>query len=108
MLLTDIPANLLSLGAIDFGILVDGTIVMMETILKRREDHPEETLETKSIAQRISEIAKPIFFSILIIIIAYLPLFAFERIEKKLFTPMAFTVGYSLLGALAAALIFIP
>lgn len=108
MLLTDIPANLLSLGAIDFGILVDGTIVMMETILKKREDHPEEPLDAKSISQRIAEVAKPIFFSILIIIIAYLPLFAFERIEKKLFTPMAFTVGYSLLGALAAALIFIP
>lgn len=108
MLFTDIPANLLSLGAIDFGILVDGTIVMMETILKKREDHPDEVLDSKTIAQRVSEIAKPIFFSILIIIIAYLPLFAFERIEKKLFTPMAFTVGYSLLGALAAALIFIP
>ena len=108
MWLTDIPANLLSLGAIDFGIIVDGTIVMMETILKKREDDPEAPLDEGSIAKRVSEVAKPIFFATLIIIIAYLPLFAFDRIERKLFTPMAFTLGYALLGALAAALILIP
>ncbi|AOM80505.1 efflux RND transporter permease subunit [Pedobacter steynii] len=108
MKLTNIPANLLSLGAIDFGIIVDGAIVMMETILKKREDHPEEVLEEKSIAERAFSVAKPIFFATLIIITAYLPLFAFERVEKKLFTPMAFTVGYALLGALAVALLLIP
>ncbi|RXM40278.1 CusA/CzcA family heavy metal efflux RND transporter [Chryseobacterium sp. CH21] len=105
---TDIPANLLSLGAIDFGIIVDGAIVMLETILKKREENSEETLEEKTINQRVIEVAKPIFFSTIIIITAYLPLFAFERVEKKLFTPMAFTVGYALLGALAAALLLIP
>ena len=105
---TDIPANLLSLGAIDFGIIVDGAIVMMESILKKREDNPEEELKEKSIAQRTKEVAKPIFFATLIIITAYLPLFAFERVEKKLFTPMAFTVGYALIGALLVALILIP
>ncbi|MDR0228987.1 MAG: CusA/CzcA family heavy metal efflux RND transporter [Flavobacteriaceae bacterium] len=105
---TDIPANLLSLGAIDFGIIVDGAIVMMESILKKREDNPDEELEEKSIAQRVKEVAKPVFFATLIIITAYLPLFAFERVEKKLFTPMAFTVGYALLGALLVALILIP
>ncbi|MDL2243508.1 CusA/CzcA family heavy metal efflux RND transporter [Bacteroidales bacterium OttesenSCG-928-J19] len=108
MWLTDIPANLLSLGAIDFGIIVDGTIVMMETILKKREDNPESPLEEQSIAKRASEVAKPIFFATLIIIIAYLPLFAFESVEKKLFTPMAFTLCFALLGALASALILIP
>ncbi|GHT64140.1 cation efflux system protein [Bacteroidia bacterium] len=108
MHLTDIPANLLSLGAIDFGILVDGAIVMMETILKKRESHPDEILKKKSILDRAVEVAKPIFFSTLIIITAYLPLFAFEHIEKKLFTPMAYTVGYALLGALAVALFLIP
>jgi cobalt-zinc-cadmium resistance protein CzcA len=108
MLVTDIPANLLSLGAIDFGIIVDGAIVMMETILKKREDHPEAIFEEQSILERAVEVAKPVFFSSLIIITAYLPLFAFERIEKKLFTPMAFTVGYALLGALAVALLLIP
>ncbi|MDM1495665.1 efflux RND transporter permease subunit [Myroides odoratimimus] len=105
---TDIPANLLSLGAIDFGIIVDGAIVMMESILKKREDNPDEELKEKSIAQRTKEVAKPIFFATIIIITAYLPLFAFERVEKKLFTPMAFTVGYALIGALLVALILIP
>jgi cobalt-zinc-cadmium resistance protein CzcA len=108
MKLTNIPANLLSLGAIDFGIIVDGAIVMMETILKKREDHPEAELDTLSIRDRVLEVSKPIMFSSIIIITAYLPLFAFERIEKKLFTPMAFTVGYALLGALAVAIFLIP
>lgn len=108
MYLTHIPANLLSLGAIDFGIIVEGAIVMMETILKKREDNPELELEEKSILERAVEVAKPIFFSSLIIITTYLPLFAFERIEKKLFTPMAFTVGYALIGALIVALLLMP
>lgn len=105
---TKIPANLLSLGAIDFGIIVDGAIVMLETILRKREDHPDELLEENSIAKRALSVAKPILFSTIIIITAYLPLFSFERVEKKLFTPMAFTVGYALLGALAVALLLIP
>ena len=108
MHLTNIPANLLSLGAIDFGIIVDGAIVMMETILKNRESHPTEELNEKSIFARVLEVSKPIFFASIIIITAYLPLFAFERVEKKLFTPMAFTVGYALLGALLVALFLIP
>jgi heavy metal efflux system protein len=108
MLVTNIPANLLSLGAIDFGIIVEGAIVMMETILKKREDHPDRELDEKSIVERTVEVAKPVFFSSIIIITAYLPLFAFERVEKKLFTPMAFTVGYALIGALAVALFLIP
>jgi cobalt-zinc-cadmium resistance protein CzcA len=108
MHITDIPANLLSLGAIDFGIIVDGAIVMMETILKKRESHPGETLTEGSVLDRAAEVARPIFFSTLIIITAYLPLFAFEHIEKKLFTPMAYTVGYALLGALGVALFLIP
>lgn len=108
MHLTDIPANLLSLGAIDFGIIVDGAIVMMETILRKREDHPDVELKEESVSKRAAEVAKPVFFATIIIIVAYMPLFAFERVEKKLFTPMAFTVGYALLGALAVALLVIP
>ena len=108
MHVTHIPANLLSLGAIDFGILVDGSIVMMETILKQRERHPDEPLEQANVSNRAREVARPIFFSTLIIITAYLPLFAFEHIESKLFTPMAYTVGYALIGALAVALLLIP
>ncbi len=108
MHLTDIPANLLSLGAIDFGIIVDGAIVMMETILKKREDSPGQPLTEKNIAKRVAEVAKPIAFATIIIITAYLPLFAFERVERKLFTPMAFTVSYALFGALLVALFLIP
>lgn len=105
---TNIPANLLSLGAIDFGIIVDGSIVMLESILKKREDHPHEYLKQKTIAQRAKEVAKPVLFATIIIITAYLPLFAFERVERKLFTPMAFTVSYALIGALLVALFLIP
>ena len=108
MHMTNIPANLLSLGAIDFGIIVDGAIVMMETILKKREDHPDKPLEEFSISKRVKQVATPILFSTIIIITAYLPLFAFERVESKLFTPMAFTVSYALLGALLVALFLIP
>jgi cobalt-zinc-cadmium resistance protein CzcA len=108
MFLTDIPINLLSLGAIDFGIVVDGAIVVMETILRKREDHPNDPLEETNIAQRVSEVIKPMLFSTLIIIVAYLPLFAFDRVERKLFTPMAFTMSFALLGAALAALMLIP
>ncbi|MEG1564173.1 MAG: efflux RND transporter permease subunit, partial [Bacteroides sp.] len=102
------PANLISMGAIDFGIIVDGAIVMMETILKKRESTPEEELSKEGVIRRATEVARPIFFSTLIIITAYLPLFAFEHIERKMFTPMAYTVGYALIGALAVALLLIP
>ncbi|MEG1607307.1 MAG: CusA/CzcA family heavy metal efflux RND transporter [Mucinivorans sp.] len=108
MKVTDIPANLLSLGAIDFGIIVDGAIVMMETILKKRESTPNEELTKEGVIRRATEVARPIFFSTLIIITAYMPLFAFEHIERKMFTPMAYTVGYALVGALLVALLLIP
>lgn len=108
MHLTGIPANLLSLGAIDFGILVDGAIVMMENVLKMREEEPDKPLDFKQSVKRMARVAKPVFFSTLIIIIAYMPLFAFQRIERKLFTPMAYTVGYALVGALLASLVLIP
>ena len=65
-------------------------------------------LDKTNIANRVAEVAKPIFFATLIIIIAYLPLFAFDRVEQKLFAPMAFTLSFALLGALATALILIP
>ena len=108
MHLTHVPANLLSLGAVDFGIIVDGGIVMLETILKKREDHPDENLDEVSTAERVKQVARPILFSTFIIITAYLPLFAFERVERKLFTPMAFTMSYAMLGALLVSVLLIP
>lgn len=108
MHLTHIPANLLSLGAIDFGIIVEGSIVLMEAILRRHEEHPSELLTPEAAAGAALQVARPIFFATLIIIMGYLPLFAFERVESKLFTPMAFTVGYALIGALITAMTLIP
>lgn len=108
MKLTGMPANLLSIGAIDFGILVDGSIVMMETILKKRERYPDEELTVDQVKKRAKDVARSIFFSTIIIITAYMPMFAFEHIERRLFTPMAYTVGYALLGALLTALLLTP
>ena len=98
--LTKVSANLLSLGAIDFGILVDGAIVVTEAILRRREAMPEEELSESEVKAAAVQVTRPIFFASLIIITTYLPLFSFQRAEAKLFTPMAYTMGYALFGAL--------
>ena len=108
MATTKIPANLLSLGAIDFGILVDGAIVVLENILRRREERPAERLGESDVREAAVQVARPMFFATAIIITAYLPLFAFQRVERKLFTPMAYTVGYALTGAVLVALALIP
>jgi len=108
MSFTNIPANLLSLGAIDFGIIVDGAIVMMEAILRRREAKPDEPLTEAEVREAARQVARPIFFATLIIITAYLPLFALQRVEAKLFYPMAYAVGFAQFGALVFALVLIP
>lgn len=108
MYLTNIPANLLSLGAIDFGILVDASIVMTEAILRRREAQPGEVLTESDVREAALQVAKPIFFATLVIIAAYLPLFAFQRVEAKLFSPMVYAVGYAQLGALLFAMAIVP
>ena len=108
MAMADIPANLLSLGAIDFGIIVNGAIIVMENILKKREEDPAATLTERDVRKAASQVARPMFFATAIIVTAYLPLFAFQRVEKKLFTPMAYTVGFALLGAVLVALAMIP
>ena len=109
-----IPANLLSLGAIDFGIIVDATLVMVEHILHtlhEREKHgtlAQHEGVLGAIRDAALEVERPIFFSLLIIIAAYIPLFTLQRVERKLFTPMAFTVSYALLGSMLLALTLIP
>jgi cobalt-zinc-cadmium resistance protein CzcA len=108
MHLTNIPANLLSLGAIDFGIIVDGSIVVMENILRRREAHPDQPVTLVEARTAATQVARPMFFATIIIITAYIPLFAFQRVEKKLFSPMAYTVGYALGGAILVALALVP
>jgi cobalt-zinc-cadmium resistance protein CzcA len=106
--LTHVSANLLSLGAIDFGILVDGAIVVTEAILRRREAMPTEELSESEVKAAAVQVTRPIFFASLIIITAYLPLFSFERAEAKLFTPMAYTMAYALFGALVTTLALVP
>src|SRR5581483_309393 len=105
---TKVSANLLSLGAIDFGILVDGAIVVTEAILRRREATPDEELSESEVKAAAVQVTRPIFFASLIIITTYLPLFSFERAEAKLFTPMAYTMGYALFGALLTTLTLVP
>jgi heavy metal efflux system protein len=106
--LTHVSANLLSLGAIDFGILVDGAIVVTEAVLRRREATPNEELSESEVRAATLQVTRPIFFASLIIITAYLPLFSFERAEAKLFTPMAYTMGYALFGALLTTMALVP
>jgi cobalt-zinc-cadmium resistance protein CzcA len=108
MNLTKMSASVLSLGAIDFGMIVDGAIVVTENILRRREAKPSEELTGEDVRTATAQVARPIFFATLIIIAAYFPLFALERGEAKLFTPMAFTVGYAAFGALLCTLTLIP
>ena len=105
---TKVSANLLSLGAIDFGILVDGAIVVTEAILRRREATPDEELSESEVKAAAVQVTRPIFFASLIIITTYLPLFSFERAEAKLFTPMAYTMAYALFGALLTTLALVP
>ncbi|TPW33674.1 efflux RND transporter permease subunit [Oecophyllibacter saccharovorans] len=102
------PANLFSLGAIDFGVIVDGAIVVAESLLRLREDEPGQLLN-KSLALEVTcRAGRAIFTSTMIIIVAYSPLFAFQNIEGKLMHPMAFTVSFALLGALLCALALTP
>ncbi|MGV3617291.1 MAG: efflux RND transporter permease subunit [Fimbriimonas sp.] len=110
-----ISGNLMSLGAIDFGLIVDGAVVMIENSVRRlaeRREHAERTLtreevrETVGIASR--EVAKPTAFAVSIITVVYLPILALEGTEGKMFRPMAFTVVFALLGALLLTLTLVP
>jgi len=106
-----IPANLLSLGALDFGIIVDGTLIMVEHIvhvLSERQKLGVRNGVIDAVRDAALDVERPIFFSLLIIISAYIPLFTLERVERRLFTPMAFTVCYALLGSMLMALTLIP
>ena len=104
-----ISANIMSLGALDFGMIVDGSIVMVENIMRRLSASKDTNLTTFEIIQRaMREMAKPIFFGILIITIVYMPILSLEGMEYKMFSPMVFTVCFALLGSLLIALILVP
>ena len=110
MFLTGIPANLLSLGALDFGIIVDGSLIMVEHILHTLQERHAETPDSvfRAVRDAALDVESPLFFSLMIIISAYLPLFMLERVERRLFTPMAFTVCFALLGSMLIALTLVP
>jgi cobalt-zinc-cadmium resistance protein CzcA len=107
--LSHIPANLLSLGALDFGMVVDGSVVMIENIV-RHLNRPSTTDETpqEKIQAAAHEIQRPVFYAIGIIITAYLPIFTLQSVEGRLFRPMAWTVAFALLGALIFSMIIAP
>src|ERR1700678_838080 len=107
--LRHISANLLSLGALDFGMVVDGAVVMVENIvrhLNRQDEAPRTLLER--VREAAHEVQRPVFYAIAIIITAYLPIFTLQRVEGKLFKPMAWTVAFALLGALIFSMLIAP
>ncbi len=109
--LSGIPANLLSLGAIDFGIIVDGACVMAAAIIRKIKEAPDEERKlgvVHVVRKGAQEIGKEIFFTVLIIILAYLPLFTLQRVEGKLFSPMAYTLSFAVIGSMLCALTLIP
>jgi cobalt-zinc-cadmium resistance protein CzcA len=111
MRLTGIPANLLSLGAIDFGIIVDGACVMAEHLIRKyRTATVEEKQQgiVKITLLSAQEVGREIFFSVTIIILAYMPILLMTRVEGKLFSPMALTLAFAVIGSMIAALTFIP
>ncbi len=107
--LRHIPANLLSLGALDFGMVVDGAVVMVENIV-RHLGHKNGDGKTPSekISDASHEVQRPVFYAIAIIITAYLPIFTLQRVEGRLFHPMAWTVAFALLGALIFSIVIAP
>ena len=102
-----ISASLLSLGAIDFGIIVDGTLVVVEFVVRRLR-RAESVSAFEAVKDAAPAIQRPVFFSLAILVAAYLPLFTLERVERRLFTPMAQTVCAALLGSLLYALLLAP
>ncbi len=109
--LSKIPANLLSLGALDFGMVVDGAVVMVENIV-RHMSHAKGSNGSKTAMERIRdaahEVQRPVFYAIAIIITAYMPIFTLQRVEGRLFRPMAWTVAFALLGALTFSILVAP
>jgi cobalt-zinc-cadmium resistance protein CzcA len=109
---SQIPANLLSLGALDFGMVVDGAVVMVENIMRhlsrRQRDAGRAKTTNEIIREACHEVQRPVFYAIAIIITAYLPIFTLQRVEGRLFRPMAWTVAFALLGAMTFSILIVP
>ena len=106
--LKQIPANLLSLGALDFGMVVYGAVVMIENIVRHMGFANGTETATERIGEASHEVQRPVFYAIAIIITAYLPIFTLQRVEGRLFQPMAWTVAFALLGALIFSIVIAP
>ncbi|MDE2615414.1 MAG: efflux RND transporter permease subunit [Burkholderiales bacterium] len=106
-----VPANLLSLGAMDFGIIVDGAVIVIENIMHRLEKDSENMSESErrqTIIEAANEVGRPTLFSMLIIIAAHIPIFALQRHEGRIFQPMALSVTTALIGSLIFSLTLVP
>lgn len=111
-----LPANLISMGSLDFGLLLEGTLVIVETVfvamatLSHRVGAERFAKMSKlgTIKKSAGSVASYIFFALLILIVALLPIFSFQKVEGKMFTPLAFTLGYALLGSLLLSLTYVP
>jgi cobalt-zinc-cadmium resistance protein CzcA len=107
--LKGIPANLLSLGALDFGMVVDGAVVMVENIVRHLgRGNKDGKTPKQQIFEAAHEVQRPVFYAIAIIITAYLPIFTLQRVEGRLFKPMAWTVAFALLGAIIFSIVIVP
>jgi cobalt-zinc-cadmium resistance protein CzcA len=106
--LSHIPANLLSLGALDFGMLVDGSVVMIENMVRHLAERDDTRTPAQKIRDAAHEVLRPVFFARGIIITSYLPIFTLQAVEGRLFKPMAWTVTFALLGALGFAIMVAP
>lgn len=110
------PANLISMGALDFGLLLEGTLIIVETVYvaleKKSAEYGVERYNKLSksglIKKTIGKVAPHIFFAQLILIVALFPIFSFQKVEGKMFSPLAYTLGYALLGSLLLSLTFVP
>lgn len=111
-----LPANLISMGALDFGLLLEGTLVIVEQVfvsLQLRsnllgKERFEKVSKLGIIKKSIGKVSTPIFFALFILIIALMPIFSFQKVEGKMFSPLAFTLGYALLGSLLLSLTYVP
>ncbi len=111
-----LPANLISMGALDFGLLLEGTLVIVEQVFVSLQirskligkDKFEKISKLGLIKKSVGKVSTPIFFALFILIVALMPIFSFQKVEGKMFSPLAFTLGYALLGSLILSLTYVP
>jgi cobalt-zinc-cadmium resistance protein CzcA len=114
--LKGIPANLISLGAVDFGIIIDGAVVLVEALMVRLAAHhfdasmasADAGWRFRTLKQTVVDLGHPILFAKAIIILAFIPIFTFQRVEGKIFSPVALTLSFAMLGAVILTMTFVP